>query len=181
MPIVVEKGKVSRTKKDVIEALLMLMENDDFHAITITQIAQEAEIARRTFYLNFDSKEDVIRTYIRILMTEFHENVKANGIRDYETGVRSYFAFWKQHEKFLMLIKKAGLYRLLLNEYENTLMDLDHTDIPKDMQPSNPVSKRYAAVMIAASIWRMLVEWIERGMKDEIDDIASMFAQLHKY
>lgn len=78
MSITIKKGKVSRTQKSIIDALLKLMEEDNFDEITITQIAQEAEVARRTFYLNYSTKSDVLASYIKSLYDEFVEETKNN-------------------------------------------------------------------------------------------------------
>lgn len=43
--------RVVRTRKAIREAFFKLMENQDYHKITIASVAREADIDRKTFYL----------------------------------------------------------------------------------------------------------------------------------
>lgn len=51
--------RIVRTKKAIRAAFLKLMEESDFHKITITAIAREADIDRKTFYLHYASIDDL--------------------------------------------------------------------------------------------------------------------------
>lgn len=46
--------RVVRTRKAIREAFFKLMEDQDYHKITIASIAREADIDRKTFYLHLD-------------------------------------------------------------------------------------------------------------------------------
>ena len=45
--------RVVRTRKAIREAFFKLMENQDYHKITIASVAREADIDRKTFYLHY--------------------------------------------------------------------------------------------------------------------------------
>ena len=57
----------------VEEALAILIDKKDFSAITISELVKKAGIARSTFYRNYESKEDIIRSSIRKTLSEFDE------------------------------------------------------------------------------------------------------------
>lgn len=59
----------------MIDALIDLMKKDKFKDITVTQIAQEAGVARKTFYLNFNSKESIIVLAIKHYSTVFQKKL----------------------------------------------------------------------------------------------------------
>ena len=44
----------------IADALFSLMKRKHFQQITVTEICDEAAIGRKTFYRNFDMKEDVL-------------------------------------------------------------------------------------------------------------------------
>ena len=52
--------RVVRTRKAIREAFFKLMENQDYHKITIASVAREADIDRKTFYLHYDSIDALI-------------------------------------------------------------------------------------------------------------------------
>ena len=50
-------GKIAeQSKQKIVKALLHVMEQYDFKEITVTQIAQEAQLSRKTFYRLFSVK-----------------------------------------------------------------------------------------------------------------------------
>ena len=53
-----------RSRRLIITALLELMEDHPFIEITIREIADKADLVRRTFYGHFSSKDDVLRSHI---------------------------------------------------------------------------------------------------------------------
>jgi len=48
-------------KSLISDALINLIQESGFRQITITLLCERAQIARRTFYRNFDTVEDVLR------------------------------------------------------------------------------------------------------------------------
>ncbi|MCQ4637738.1 TetR/AcrR family transcriptional regulator [Anaerovorax odorimutans] len=57
--------RVQKTKKAIREAYLSLILEKETPKITITEIAQRADIDRKTFYLHYDSIEDIIHEFGR--------------------------------------------------------------------------------------------------------------------
>ena len=57
--------RVVRTRKAIREAFFKLMEDQDYHKITIASIAREADIDRKTFYLHYSSVSDLVDEVIR--------------------------------------------------------------------------------------------------------------------
>ena len=53
--------RVRRTRFAVQEALIGLMVEKDFDAITVADIVERADIVRSTFYMHYADKEDVLR------------------------------------------------------------------------------------------------------------------------
>lgn len=52
------------------------MEQYPYSDITVKQIVLEAGIAHKTFYRNFDSKNDVLDAYINRIMIDYVEQLK---------------------------------------------------------------------------------------------------------
>lgn len=51
----------------IIAGLFAVMEVDEYALITVTQIAQEAAIGRKTFYRYFKNKEEVLERAVEHL------------------------------------------------------------------------------------------------------------------
>ena len=48
-----------QSKQWLAQSLFDLMEKQNYSEITISKISENAQLARRTFYRNFSSKEDI--------------------------------------------------------------------------------------------------------------------------
>ena len=55
-----EDRRVVRTKQAIHDAFKKLIVESDYSKITVSAIAREANINRKTFYLHYDSAEDVL-------------------------------------------------------------------------------------------------------------------------
>ena len=55
----------SIVKQNITDALLKLMKEKPVSDITITELVEEAQVARVSFYRNFNDKEDVLRQEAR--------------------------------------------------------------------------------------------------------------------
>ena len=60
-----------RVKSSITEALLSLMYQKSFSDISITELIQTANVARTSFYRNYESKEDVLITLIGDVLDQF--------------------------------------------------------------------------------------------------------------
>lgn len=68
---------VIRTKKSFKSALLTLMETESFEDITITQIVNEANYSRGTFYFHYTHKDALLDEMINEMLEELVETFRA--------------------------------------------------------------------------------------------------------
>lgn len=179
MSIIVEKGKVSRTKKCIIDALFALMEEDKFDEITVTQLTQEADIARRTFYLNYNSKYEVLESYIKLLYEEYVEEVFGNGERAFEHDVIQFFEFWKKHSEILYLLEKNDRFTVLLSEFEEILIETEYFDFSFWFNKGISEEKReYIVSILAAILWKVLERWVKNDMEESATELVETFLKV---
>ena len=57
----------------IADALFSLMKRKPFQQITVTEICEEANLGRKTFYRNFDLREDVIDFWLDLRCEECRE------------------------------------------------------------------------------------------------------------
>lgn len=60
-----------RSKKEITDTLLQLMDTYSYNDITVKQIILESQVARKTFYRNFLSKDDVLNAHIDNIMQQY--------------------------------------------------------------------------------------------------------------
>lgn len=60
-----------RSKKEFTDALLRLMQDYPYSEISVKQIVMETSLVRKPFYLNFNSKDDVLNSIINRVILEY--------------------------------------------------------------------------------------------------------------
>lgn len=64
--------RVKRTRKRLQKALIDLIGERDFDAITVQDIVDRADVGRTTFYLHYDSKDDLFMSCHQAIVSQFH-------------------------------------------------------------------------------------------------------------
>ncbi len=78
--------RVARSKRRLKEALLALIEERDYEAISVGDIARRADVGRSTFYVHFTSKEE-------LLFDGFEQALVALAAHEPRRGSRGGFRF----------------------------------------------------------------------------------------
>ena len=68
-----ERERLAR-RQDILNAATKVFGEKGFHSATLDEIAQEAEFAKGTLYLYFESKEDILASIIGTAMEEWKES-----------------------------------------------------------------------------------------------------------
>lgn len=107
----------------IMKALLDLMNEKNYHDITVVEICKKADLDRRTFYRNFDSKEDVLKQYITQLgdsyMNMFHHIDALNS----KEAIRVFFTFWEKNLSFIKNVKDSGISDFLFQRFQSFIKE----------------------------------------------------------
>jgi len=119
----------------VEEALAFLIDKKEFSEITISELVKKAGIARSTFYRNYESKEDIIRSSIKRTLREFDEQFTPKTIDErYETEyILEVWDYLIKYNQQIRRISKAGLSNIYLDEFNCHLLRI-YKDRPLSLQ-----------------------------------------------
>ncbi|MDD2971176.1 MAG: TetR/AcrR family transcriptional regulator [Lachnospiraceae bacterium] len=177
-----ECKNLSTTQIMIVNSLLEIMKSDDYYKITISQIMDEAELARATFYNNYSSKDDVINSYIDELYLVFIEKAKETGQTTTYHMAFVYFEFWKQYKSFIELLQKHKLFHLILEKYEEKLPDINRIFVPNKflkMEFKDEKEMEYSIYYSGAGLWNLLKHWVEAGTKESSEDMARWYERMN--
>ena len=181
------------------------MQKHPYAEISVKQIIMETSLARKTFYLNFSSKDDVLESILDELIREYTEALsKANeeknpaGTKNLDEAISVdttgkvdtitnplsvIFSFCDKNKDLLSLLYKNKMLYLLLIRLNAFLPEYSKTE---DMS-SNPFVKLmgelepdYLIAFNVGAIWNVLFKWIDRGMVDSLDSIQETFKKYLK-
>lgn len=154
----------------IADALFSLMKRKPFQQITVTEICDEAAIGRKTFYRNFDMKEDVVDFKLDILCDQYKEEI--TGMTT-DQQLRHHMMFVRDHADFFIALYKNGL-----NE---TVRDKFAIILPETMPrwTDDPVEQEYRSRYIIAGIEAIERVWVERGFAESIDEVVAIVQRAH--
>ena len=159
-----------RSQMEITEALLALMQQHPYSEITVKQIILEAKLARKTFYRNFESKDDVLNSLIQKILREYFEIVN-NARGDVLTTI---FEFADRHRQLLFLLDKNELMYLPLrsmNENSAQILINQNTKLNPFVKLFDGLEPEYLIAMNIGAIWNVISLWVHRGMTDAPENV----------
>ena len=165
-----------RSRKQITDALLLLMEKYPYDEISVKQIVLETDLVRKTFYRNFESKDDVLRSYIRTILRDYFDIVN-NARGDVLTTI---FAFAVKHKKLLKLLDKNDMMHFMLqgmNEFIMSVKSEQNLELNPFSKLFEGLDSDYLITLNIGGIWNVISLWVRRGMKDKPEDVKSTIQQ----
>lgn len=158
----------------IIRELLGLMETKNYDKISVSEICRKADIDRRTFYRNFNSKNDVLEQYINILRQEYLSNYSdEDGASSYKAA-KYFFEFWNRHLCFIKSIKNNGLSDYVFHLF--TSFSKEHNEfLIGDFQPDMQLEYIYAYRI--GGFWNVLLTLADKENKPTPDELALILSQ----
>lgn len=180
-----------QSKNWLANGLLGLMLEKNFNDISIKEIAEKAQLDRRTFYRHFSSKEELLTYYTENLSKEYFSALFANENLTIYTITEMYFEFWKKHIDFLTAVYNNNLQFFLLNSYNKYMPELynklvferEH-NIDKNLNNnenhryfSDSRIFRYGLAFKIGGFWNILFEWVKDKCKLKPDEMAEIITE----
>lgn len=79
-----QKNKTAiRSQHMIADALFSLMKRKPFQQISVTEICEEAAIGRKTFYRNFELREDVIDFQLDLMCEDYKKELIPLSLEQY--------------------------------------------------------------------------------------------------
>lgn len=158
-------GKIAeQSKKKIADALLAVMKQYDYKEITITQLAQEAKLSRKTFYRLFGDKDDVLSYLFETMYIDCFAYMKSRQAQSYWDIVQCYFDFWEERRSILQLFKQSSLLAVLFDgayQYSFRIFEYAHS---KNVADQFSAHLSYLLAYSVGGIHSMLLKWVENDM-----------------
>ena len=158
-----------RVKKNITEALFALMDKKDFSNITVTDIIEEAKVARASFYRNYESKEDILVTFVIEIFHDFN-NEAAYDLTEYYSyrNVCHIFTYLKTYRKYILALCHVGLGASLL-EALNRFVEEN-----AGVMPCTSIRK-YRLYIFSGALVNAGLIWLKNNCPESIEAISAEF------
>lgn len=176
--------RVRRTQKLLWEALISLMENQDFESISIKDICDRAMVHRTTFYKHYQDKYDLLMSGMRVMHNQLKKAQQTEKQTSQEdSSYRMFISLCKhvaENEHFYRLMlcgDGIGTFYTLLRTY---LAEIGQTQLTKVQQAGRELpapipifAQFWAGAIISSIIW-----WLENDLPYSPEQMATHMASL---
>jgi AcrR family transcriptional regulator len=171
--------RTQRTRQTLSQALIVLIQEKRYEAITVQDICQRANVGRSTFYKHYQDKDDLLASNFQQVMESLGSQVEwRNG--QFIFPVEPLFRHVQEHHHLYKALAFGGGFDVLLRAGQQqwraqieahliTLLPQGHTSaIPLDV----------VTAYLAGALQTMLLWWLDRKMPYPPERMAEMFQQL---
>jgi AcrR family transcriptional regulator len=177
--------RTRRTRRALFEALIEMILEGDYDAISVSNIADRANVGRSTFYAHFSDKDDLLRNGVghfrTTLFAQHGEEVAGETVPARRALGFSRFMF--QHLKEQRRLYRAPMrgragpivlerFRLFLSELVRSELGAGEKERGKDVPTEVTVQ------FVVGAFTALLTSWLDRGAKEAPETMDSMFRAL---
>ena len=150
-----------------------------FSDIFISEIVENAEIDRRTFYRHFKSKEDVISLYIHEASKQYEDIMKTEDVLDNKIIAGAFFNICDKHKDILRLLHKQNLLYLLLNDLNSIFQKYQYKFASaEELQSEN---RLFILAYHTGGLWNLLIMWLSDDCKKSPAQMAEIVCELMEF
>lgn len=164
-----------RSKQKIQQAFLNLLNEFAYDQIYVKQILLDGNISRKTFYRNFDSKEDVLNSIIVSIIDKYLAKLQPLDIYSFSKLLNIIFPFCYNIKDFLLILRDNHLLfkvEVMLNQ---KILD-QHKKIKKKIDDYSSMDD-YVIYFNIGAIWNVITMWIENDAKDSEDQIKNVLSK----
>lgn len=171
--------RVIRTKKNIRIAFIQLIKEKELEQITVTDIANLADIDRKTFYLHYGTVFDVYKGLVDELSDELQLLLGNNQIFDFTDFFKGLNKIMEKDIDFYKTIAVKDSYAYLINECTVLLkMKL----LEKELSDYGTISfdRQIRIQYIASGIIGVYIDWIRSDQTITLDQLVEILSDILK-
>ena len=186
MPEVKEDRRIQRTRGLLRSAMVSLIREQGFEALTVQHIIDRANVGRSTFYAHFKSKEDLLTGSVEMMRSTLR-GIQLRAASGSASPRERMFAF--AHELFAHAEQHRDVFAAMLGKRSGTVFQ-HHlhrmlADLVREGLDSS-VSRKKCDVMqveavvqfVAGGLLGLLVSWQDKLARLSVDDMDALFRRM---
>jgi AcrR family transcriptional regulator len=176
--------RVARSREMLHQAMLSLIIEKGYEAITVEDVCQRANVGRSTFYAHFTSKDDLKRRGLdhlrRELIAQQRNASSQAGTNERGLGFTlTMFEHARDHIHLYRALVGSRGGAVALTTIRQTLCEIVRGELAEiRSKDSDRTSREFAVQYIAGAYMAVLTWWLDGGAKLPPERINAMFQRL---
>ena len=165
------------TREAICTALVLLMKNQSFDKISITDIVKRAGVSRTAYYSNYSSKQEILYDLVDTLILEV--NQKLIPYTDAQTGkakypqqfIRTMFEVFYQQREIYQTLYTAHFNHIILDRLNDSM--ISNLKNPSD-------DDIYRIYFNAGALYNVFSKWIQSDMSRSLDEMTDICLSMYQ-
>ncbi|MFE4709180.1 TetR/AcrR family transcriptional regulator C-terminal domain-containing protein [Peribacillus simplex] len=164
------------SKKVIIEAFLLLLQEKDLNKITVTDICKEADINRGTFYSYYNDPFDLMRSIEEEMIQKMMSTINISGGQNILNELLKLILINKELCKIIFNEKNNSY---VLNTVLNSAHDITIAEIKKHLPNANETHLEYFFTYSTGGIIEVIRKWINDDMKIPTEEVVQILDSMN--
>lgn len=161
------KRITEQTKKWIVDALFHLMKTKNYSQISVTEICEDAQLSRKTFYRRFTSKKNILDYYFDEKISKYTSYVENKMPKNFDEFVTIFFSFWEREQDDLKILQKNNLLVSMLYKFNSQSVEIYNSiDLPWHIKQKTSNEKKQTKLLLLFSIggfWNIISNQLEKN------------------
>lgn len=179
MPDKVDR-RIQRTRQSLQDALITLILEKGYEAVTVQDVIDRANVGRATFYAHFQDKEDLLLSEFDQLTAHFNQHLAASEEIDlWQLGLLMFQHAQNYHKIYKAAVgKQSG--QIMLSHLQKYLTRLSQDSLQHQWgsQQNNIIPIEIVIHHLASSLLSLLIWWLDHNMPHSAERMAQMYQKL---
>lgn len=165
---------MNKTKKQIRETFLTLLQENSCQEITVSEICAYSDVARRSFYNHYKSKEEILSEICREMIHQKAHNFTNTG-EFFQLIAEDFFISSQEHHEFISLLSRDRLFHLFSNEHlKNAQSYCDvYPTFPPLMYPE--ICLPYTISFYTHTALTLYQVWATRDFQESPEEMAKIY------
>lgn len=163
-----------QSQKWILQAFLDLLHENDYAKVSVSEICRKATLDRRTFYRNFNSKQDVLEYYVELLKNEYMEEYHKIEQPDKYSATLMFFNFWEKHLPFIKNMQVCGLSNFVFDQFTK------FTGLQQELTSKLKKYKKddYILAFRIGGFWNVMLTWAADPTNVTPEELTAIILQM---
>lgn len=173
-----EDMRTRKTRAAIQKAFREMLKEMDYNQITIKELTEHADINRRTFYLHYDSMDELLNELIDEIADGYVKKTNSmNGYSDQNEIARTFLLYFAQQDELHEKIICNANFKYISDRINKRISDSNQRHVD-DLGKVSPYTKNIIIAYMNMSALGMYRRWVADKKRVPLDDFIDLAANL---
>lgn len=168
------------SKKVIIDAFLMLLQEKNLNKITVTDICKKADINRGTFYSYYNDPFDLMRSIEEEMIEKMLSTINISGDESLQNMLNEIFNLILENKEFCKILFNEKNSSYVLSTLLNSAYEKKIEEIKQQFPNANETQLEYYYTYTTGGTIEIIRKWINDDMKIPAGEVIRILESLYE-